>query len=285
MVIVKILGGLGNQMFQYALGVSISLSGKNVKYDLSEMDEYKTHSYQIENFKVNIVRADKNEISTLKNSIINRFFRKLNIGIMVKSTHIYENVGMYNSEILKMENAYLDGYWQSEKYFVKYREHILNDFTIKTILNSRTVSIGNEIDFNNSVSLHIRRGDYVTNETTNKIHGVCSLDYYQSAVSIINQKLSSPVFYIFSDDIDWARENLKIKNKTVFVSHNDIDHGYEDMYLMSKCKHNIIANSSFSWWAAWLNQNPGKIVINPSKWFVSGQYNNKDLIPAGWISL
>lgn len=137
----------------------------------------------------------------------------------------------------------------------------------------------------NAVSLHIRRGDYISNATTNTIHGTCNLDYYKRAVEYIKKNSVSPIFFIFSDDIDWVKDNLHLNEKHYYIDWNNADTNYEDMRLMSLCKHNVIANSSFSWWGAWLNNNPKKIVIAPQKWFNDSKLNTFDVIPEKRIKI
>ncbi len=151
--------------------------------------------------------------------------------------------------------------------------------------NGRNKDIGEMIQSFKSVSLHIRRGDYVSNKVTNQVHGVCDLNYYSHAISYIAERISNTHLFVFSDDPEWAKGNLKTEIPTFFVDNNRADKDYEDLKLMRQCKHNIIANSSFSWWGAWLNQNAGKIVIAPKKWFNDKSINTKDLIPEKWIRL
>ncbi|MBS1565210.1 MAG: alpha-1,2-fucosyltransferase, partial [Bacteroidetes bacterium] len=141
------------------------------------------------------------------------------------------------------------------------------------------------VEKTNAVSLHIRRGDYVTVAHTNQLHGTCSIDYYQRAAELIADVSPDPVFYIFSDDIAWVRENLQLPFPIVFVEGNDEAHAYEDMRLMSRCRHHILANSSFSWWGAWLNGRPDKIVVAPQKWMNNDSIVPKDLIPVSWKRL
>ena len=125
----------------------------------------------------------------------------------------------------------------------------------------------------------------VNNSEVAKVHGACDLEYYNKSIEYLNNKIDSLVFIIFSDDTKWAKENIKISNKTIFVDHNKDEKAWLDMQLMSKCNHNIIANSSFSWWGAWLNRNENKIVISPKRWFNSSNNNTKDLLPNSWIKL
>lgn len=149
-------------------------------------------------------------------------------------------------------------------------------------LSGENKIISDEIRKTNSVSLHIRRGDYITSKITNKFHGTCCLGYYKKAMKLINKKVKNPKYFVFSDDIYWVKKNLEIKN-AFYVDDNVGDKSYIDMQLMSMCKHNIIANSSFSWWAAWLNNNPNKIVIAPKKWFNDPGMDTTDLISEEWI--
>jgi hypothetical protein len=177
--------------------------------------------------------------------------------------------------------VYLAGCWQSERYFKDIEDVIRREFTVKIkpdANNERTTALINSV---NAVSLHIRRDDYVTNQR----HGTCALAYYQQAVEIISRKVSSPYFFVFCDDILWAKENLKLKYPTVFISHNDAAKDFEDLRLMTQCSHHITANSTFSWWGAWLNKKYDKIVIAPGKWFNDEGINTKDLIPEGWIRI
>jgi len=136
-----------------------------------------------------------------------------------------------------------------------------------------------------SISLHIRRGDYVSNVYTNSVHGTCSLDYYQQAVTLLESKLNNPHFFIFSDDLAWAKEHLSFIENVTFVELDVNIPDHDEMFLMSQCLHHIIANSSFSWWGAWLNKNLDKIVIAPKRWFIDETYNTSDLIPDAWIRL
>ena len=136
-----------------------------------------------------------------------------------------------------------------------------------------------------SVCIHIRRGDYVEDIITNQFHGVCNLDYYYRSIEYIASKIKNPYFFVFSDDPLWVKQNLILKYPCDYIDQNFGKKDYEDMRVISKCKHNIIANSSFSWWGAWLNINPNKIVIAPKNWFKSKAINTKDLIPESWFKI
>jgi hypothetical protein len=135
-----------------------------------------------------------------------------------------------------------------------------------------------------SVSVHVRRGDYVSDPATNQSLGTCSAEYYRGAARLIASQVSSPRFFVFSDEPDWARANLELEGPAVFVTHNDPERGYEDMRLMAFCRHHIVANSSFSWWGAWLS-NSGGIVVAPKRWFKANEWDARDLVPERWVRL
>lgn len=291
MIIVNIIGGLGNQMFQYALGKSIALKTKQpLKLDITAFKAYELRSYELAAFNISCSIAAEEEINALKYKNPN-FFEKLNM-LLRKQSAPYsefcykEKYYHFDSEVLdNNESIYLFGYWQSEKYFLDCKETILKEFTLKREISLLSTHYLNMITSSASVSLHIRRGDYVNNRTTNDYHGTCNLDYYKKAVSIIKIKNFKTHFFIFSDDLDWAKKNIDFIDNITFVELSADIPDYEEMYLMSMCRHNIIANSSFSWWGAWLNQNHKKIVIAPKLWFNDGSINTNDLIPNTWIRI
>ncbi|MBP3346185.1 MAG: alpha-1,2-fucosyltransferase [Alphaproteobacteria bacterium] len=296
--VIKLWGGLGNQMFEYAFGRALALSRKtNVKFDYSWFEEVKRQNkvtirhYELKAYNLTAPAADNAECQKLKH---NKFFQKILPAFLYKKlykkgwlpTNLQKekNTGIFQPDSLQARlPAYFEGYFQCEKYFEKYRPQILQDFSLKIPLNDANRKILSSINQTNSVSLHIRRGDYVNNARANAAHGLCSLTYYQNAMDNIASQIQNPHFFIFSDDLDWAARNLKPEHPFTLVDINTADTGYFDMFLMSRCKHNIIANSSFSWWGAWLNQNPEKIVIAPKKWNNSGI--SSAILCDGWIKL
>ncbi len=288
MIIVKLIEGLGNQMFQYAMGRYIAHKN-NTKFKLDKIGflDYKLHEYGLCNFNIKENFATKKEINYFKKykksnkKIIRKFYNAL---FADESKYILEHQFNFIPNIFNAKNnVYLDGFWQSEKYFIDIKDIIKKDFTIKNPSNKYKNKV-TQIKSKNSISLHIRRGDYVKNKETLKHHGICSLDYYNKAIQIVKKKLDNPTFFIFSDDIEWVKKNLNTKSTNFFVSGGKLQN-YEELILMSKCKHNIIANSSFSWWGAWLNDNPKKIIIAPKKWFEVKKMNTIDLIPDSWIKI
>lgn len=267
MVIIKLKGGLGNQLFQYATARNLSLILKTKLFIFSN----KIEKDNLEKFNISSRRISKNRY---------KLFLKFK-----SFTEYKEEYFSYNKEVLKLKNnIILDGYFQSEKYFINCRETILNDLKINKSLKSTSLDLLNEIKKTNSISIHIRRGDYAENSEVNKIHGCVSLSYYENAINLISEKTKNPVYFVFSDDISWAKSNLNIDAK-VYYSEFNKNSAYEDLKLMSKCKNNIIANSSFSWWGAWLNTNPDKIIIIPKRWFKDFSLDSKDIYCNSWIRL
>jgi hypothetical protein len=192
----------------------------------------------------------------------------------------------FDKEILGLQgDAYLEGYWQSERYFSDIQEVIRSEFAFLSEPDAENERIGKEIQDTNAVSIHVRRGDYVSNPETNRVHGVCSLDYYIQAVRQIVERVKEPHFFVFSDDPPWVKANLFLDHRVTYVTHNFGDKSYEDLRLMSSCRHHIIANSSFSWWGAWLNPRPDKIVVAPERWFNNSNADTRDLFPAGWVRM
>jgi len=230
------------------------------------------------------------EVNALKykqESLVAKVLRKLRKKPIPLSNYYYKEPHYnFDANVYDSKGAsYFEGYWQSEKYFLEYREQLLQEFILKKELSNQSKAYRKKILSTASISLHIRRGDYVTNAHTNSVHGTCSMIYYRTSVEEIKSQIIDAHFFIFSDDLVWAKENLNsIENITFIDLAKDVpDH--EEMILMSLCKHNIIANSSFSWWGAWLNQNNKKIVIAPKQWFTDTSINTNDLIPSSWTRL
>lgn len=291
MIITKLQGGLGNQMFQVAIAFAFAkYYNTNFKLDLSFLENnnkttevFTARDYELGVFSYNFKFADKNDIEIFypKNkNILKKIILKIK-KIILKSRIITDNwdTRFFSKKITKY--TYFDGYWQSENYFKKYRNDILDLFKFPE-LSSEFANIKQEIINANSVSIHFRRGDYVKNEHIKSVHGICDFKYYQKASDFIYKKQKNIKFFLFSDEPDWVKNNFKSNiNYTVI----NTGHSITDMMLMSLCKHNIIANSSFSWWGAWLNQNPDKIVIAPKKWFADNKRNTIDLIPNSWLKI
>jgi len=294
MIIVKLMGGLGNQMFQYALGRSLSRKlGVEFKMDKSFYDHQPPgvtpRVYELGVYKIVENFASQNEVDTMlktkKLGLFLRLLRKLKL-YKTKSDYIIEPSNDFYSQIFNVpDNKYLEGYFQSYKYFDSIRDLIIKDFTLKDSPIGKNLECLNKILSVNAVSAHIRRGDYVTDKKTNAYHGTCGPDYYAKALETIKQKVSNPYFFVFSDDIEWVKQNMNFGDQVTYVDWNGPDAGQEDLRLMAACQHFIIANSSFSWWGAYLATNPNKIVIAPQKWFTDPAKVPQDLIPPNWLRI
>jgi hypothetical protein len=283
MVIVKLSGGLGNQMFQYALGRRLSLNWDDkLAFDSSWFSNIKKGDTirDLEISKFNIV---VNEVvqSDIERARPNLFIKILN---KIKGRFNRNIFYTFNRSLLKKrKDIFLDGYFQSYKYFESIRELLLKDFTLKNGYSEEVDKIKMEIEkAGQAVSIHVRRGDFAT--SCKDWHGLCSVDYYKKAFVEIKKKYPAVTLFVFSDDIGWAEENLKLDAQTIFASRPTLN-AVEEMLLMSLCKHQIIANSTFSWWAAWLNENNKKIVVAPSRWLVASNINTNDLLPHDWIKI
>lgn len=285
MIIVKLIGGMGNQMFQYALGRSLAIRNKtDLKMDLSGYEQQKgitPRAYGLSVFAIQADVASVNEVDRIRYS--NLFFAKL--GISGKKYVRERMANIFDSHILDIgDDHYFEGYWQTERYFKDIRDVLLREFSLKPEYDHLDPSLLRAMADGESVALHVRRGDYVSHVGTNQYHGTCSSEYYQSAIRYIADKIGNPSFFVFSDDIEWVKKNIAVDFSVTYVS-DGILKDYEELTLMSKCKHNIIANSSFSWWGAWLNQNPDKIVVAPKKWFNDPDAAKNDIVPDSWVKM
>ncbi len=194
--------------------------------------------------------------------------------------------GFVPSIVRETGSLWLQGYWQSERFFEDFADQIRIELSVKTEPDDTNRAILAQLENTPAVSLHIRRGDYVSNPKANAVHGTCSLEYYKKAAMLVAEKMPvEPVFYVFSDEPEWAKSNLALPFEVKIMDHNDGAHNYEDLRLMSACQHHIIANSSFSWWGAWLNASREKVVVAPAVWFADKSVSNPDIIPESWVRL
>jgi hypothetical protein len=292
MIVSHILGGIGNQMFQYAAGRSLAIHLNDYyMLDLNDFDRYALHhGYELKRvFDVPVEPTSPDELQSVlglrRLSLVKKILRRRQFSFLRGQAFIVEPHFNFWPKFFSLNSSsYLYGYWQSEKYFKSIEKVIRDDFTFKKPLAGKNLIVANQIDTTNAISLHVRRGDYVNDSKTSGIMSVCDSDYYGQAISYMANKVSNPVFYVFSDDMDWVRHSVHIDYPCVYIDHNKGLDSYIDMHLMSLCKHHVIANSSFSWWGAWLNPCAEKIVIAPRVWFRNGN-NDSDLIPSEWVRL
>lgn len=270
-------------MFQYAFIKALSLRNNvDFKIDLSEFNIY-FRPYELELFNIEKKYAQKNDIPRYqllhsRNKHLNYIFSKSqNIARKINKKHFIEKDMAFNSNFLDIKSWYIEWYFQTEKYFKDFEAQIRGDFSFILPLSEKSEQIKEQIKNFNSVSIHIRRWDYLSGNNL-QYHGVCWIDYYKKAITYLEERFTDLSFFFFSDDIEWVKENLPLE-KAHYIDWNIWDSSWQDMQLMSLCKHNIIANSSFSWRGAWLNKNSWKIVIAPQKRFASNSLNSMDIIP------
>jgi len=288
MNIVRITSGLGNQMFQYAFYRALKANGPNTKVDISEF-RHRTHhnGYELERvFHVVPDQASRKECDSLADlsmDLLSEFRRRwLRIRRNCTGTLIRESElgASFHPELLTMRNCYFQGFWQTERYFLPVARSLREELTFRQPLDAGNGRMAEDIASCNAVSIHVRRGDYVKKRRLWSLGAVCSSTYYRNAIDHVGAHVRRPRFFVFSDDLDWARQNVNAED----VVHVDINRGsasFRDMQLMSLCKHHIIANSSFSWWGAWLNAHPGKLVIAPDIWLRDAAM--PDVVPGSWM--
>lgn len=285
-IVMVYMGGLGNQLFQYALAKYLIAKGKNVIADIIDYSKVYSRSFEL----MNVVQDGefqfaseeiceyykmKESIAKIEGSDEKYFFLEPDIA-EYKKYKVSEEWGRINRGIVM-------GYFQTYFFADEVRESLLDCIKFHKIKGCGIRQLAEKIRKGNSVSIHVRRGDYIK-EKERRLDGICSREYYESAVAEIRKKVKNPKFYIFSDDIAWCRENIRVEDAFYFDGEEEENYlDWYDMYLMSICGHNIIANSSFSWWGAWLNQNPEKIVIAPRKWDNFCELEN--LCPPDWMRL
>lgn len=269
--IVAIYGGLGNQMFQYAFYHAMKNQAFKGDFVFYFIPNFKDHNgFELKK----LFRIRKNFVLNILLGIIKKFFKKS----IYNETNACKN---YNNEKIIQ---YYNGYWVSEKHFEKYNNQIrkIYEFNVHQ-LNQKSIEILKKINISNSVSLHIRRGDYVQNESfKNVFEDLTSSNYYLKSIDFFLEKYENVVFFVFSNDIEFTKIMLSKYNNIFFVDWNIGINSWQDMFLMSKCKHNIIANSTFSWWSAWLNKNDSKIVISPTKWYKNNTFVST---PEDWLKI
>ncbi|QWD89167.1 alpha-1,2-fucosyltransferase [Polynucleobacter sp. MWH-CaK5] len=288
MILVRLNGGLGNQLFQYAAGYALAKKNNvELKIDLSSYSENRSRLPEILKLSISAKIADIDEVRRYRNpyGIISKVKRFI-------SQKIYKKyyVDWEPSVLNKSGNIYLDGYFQSDLYFSHCTQDLVREFQIsqQRLDNiSDTISLIHGLP--NCVSIHVRRGDYVTDHRTKFLHDICGNSYFGEAVAKIESILESCNFLVFSDDIDWVMKNMDLPQSTHYISgrtryDGNVLDSVDELYLMSICKHHIISNSTFSWWGAYLNSSAEKRVIYPSLWNRSSSFKHRYIIPTTWNS-
>jgi hypothetical protein len=289
-VLVHLLGGLGNQMFQYAAARAVALRCKApLVLDASWLSDGAQRPLALRPFHIN---ADILQPAPPRSPLslpLSRFAQRLNRRFAPRKlgAPVYrEKSFRYDDDVQSCRApVYMYGYFQSEKYFADCREVIFADFQVASPPRPAARALLGHIEASDAVCLHIRRGDYVTDPSTNAFHGLCPLDYYHRGLDDAARSLTRPRCFVFSDDPVWVRENLKLSVPMTVVDIHGPDEAHEDLRLMAACHSYVIANSSLSWWGAWLGRRPGKRVVAPRQWFRSPSRDASDLVPDDWVRL
>ena len=285
-MIIWVGGGLGNQMFQCALYMAALDKGFRAEADLSSFGNSNFHNgYELDRiFSISVIETSE-KLYQYKQSFFAKALRKIGFKYYgLNPDLLEERNSQYIPNLLSDENKnkYLLGYWQTEDYFISIKDKLRASFLFPPLqgINYQTFL---DISKCQSVSVHVRRGDYLTYSIYSDLG---DSDYYKKALQLFTNKYDNLKFFIFSDDIPWCKENLDVQAESVYIDFNKGNESYIDMQLMSLCKHNIIANSSFSWWGAWLNSSPDKVVVAPRNWFVEDSWHDSSrIIPEGWIKI
>jgi hypothetical protein len=281
-------------MFQYAIGRALAIrSGTALKLDLSSFATDIKRRFELDTFPIQATPASEIDLKSFrlrrngnKWNWQARASRVLDRYLGTGRSSVYRERFFHFDPMVRnlKPPVYLDGYWQSEKYFADCAQLLHREFTPLAPLEPENAVIAGRIGSTNAVSLHVRRGDYVNEPNVSRYHGTCSADYYRRAVDHIAGRVQDGHLFVFSDEPNWARDNLQFAQPTTVVAVNGLNRGFRDMQLMARCRHHIIANSSFSWWGAWLGRTPDKIVVAPKRWF-QVDHDIGDLIPASWVQV
>lgn len=299
MIVVRIIGGLGNQLFQYSFARALSIKfNKRLIIDTSLFNYYQSKEEQSELYKTS-TRDYQLKYFNISSKLLNKYFQHIILQYTKENSgnslinYAIENFLNFQvitpekfslSKINQTKNIILDGYWQNQGIIEDYKNELMREIKRKEALPSKYSEIIKEIISTNAVAVHIRRGDYIDNPIMKQKFVECKKDYYQSSMYLINNRIEDPNYFVFSDAIDWAKKNLSVADNVNFVEIDGI--AYEHLSLMSQCKHQIIANSTFSWWAAWLNPNSSKLVLYPKNWYYDKALNDSVVrIPSDWIEI
>jgi Glycosyl transferase family 11 len=294
MIVVKLAGGMGNQMFQYAAGRHLAEKHQtSLKLDLGFLldrtpkKDFVYRDYDLSVFNIQEDFARPNEVVNFGK------YRRMGRGLHMIRQKINPNLPLFvredpfrfdRSYFQIPAHAYLEGYWQSEEYFKDIEPIIRKEFSFRDVLDQRGCEMAARIREVASVCVNVRRADYVTIKAAQEHHGVCDMDYFLEAVELVSEKVIKPHFFIFSDDIAWCRNNFRLDYPLTIVTHDYAGKRFgQYLHLMTQCENYIIPNSTFGWWAAWLNPNPDKIVVAPLQWYSNLRMDSRHLVPPEWI--
>jgi len=287
-VVMRMAGGLGNQLFQYAAGLALSKArGARLLLDTTSYRKDKLRTYSLDAFALT-PRFVPGPFVPIMAAFDTRY-----VGRMLRSAmpavgwhHVFDRSQGYEPDRFPPGgNLVLDGYWQSDKYFAGIADEVRAAFAFREPPDDVNAKCLGRMARGPSVAVHVRRGDYVINSVTNAIHGTCGPEYYRAAADVSRRTAPAANYFVFSDDPDWAEQQLTWPGPTEVIRHNLGRRDADDLRLMAACDHFIIANSSFSWWGAWLATKPGKVVVAPRRWFAGGPHADVDRTPAGWLRI
>lgn len=291
------MAGLGNQMFQYATARALAhrrhtrlLLDTSTYEAMAAIDTPRKYELDVYNIKGTIASSKELQKIQQPSSVKKMILKDIKHNVIKRDSKLWpyhERTTGYDSRVKWLpNNSYLVGWWQCPKYFESIRPALLKEFEPVKKPNKRNAELLKLVSSCSSVAIHVRRGDYVSNKHASSHHGLAPIDYYSQAIRYIEKQVPSARFIVFSDDLKWCRKELPLPKDSIFVEGNDGNKAYEDIRIMKNCKHAIIANSSFSWWGAWLNTNPSKIIIAPKEWFQNKQANDEiQIIPKDWKRL
>ena len=284
-VVVGLSGGLGNQMFQYAAGRSLALRlGVPLTLDLSWFAGKSERQFALSAFQIEANLCCQSEwLPAHGLKLISRLSRRWRSSIfdvpVWREPHFH-----YSKEFtLLSEPVFLEGHWQSERYFQKISTYLTREFRLRMPLPHASEILLDEIKASDAICVHVRRGDYLSNPAAAKVHGTCSADYYRTGVVELCQGLTKPHCYVFSDEPAWVRNNITFDCPMTVIDINGPQEAYLDFTLMAACSHFLIANSSLSWWGAWMGSNNTKKVIAPARWFLTPDKDTRELLPESWL--
>ena len=281
----RLQGGLGNQLFQYCAGRALA-EARNVPLllDTRWYQQRKDRLFELRHFSHAGVVATRRQLPPLPPTHLAR--RIVRRWLARTGRLVVERANEYDERLATARpGTYLHGYWQVPAYFQHMETMLRDELRFTTLPSSPNARMLQDLKATPSISVHIRRGDYLSPQNA-RIFAVCNAAYYSTAARTILARTGNDYrFVIFSDDPDWANDNIRLPGDCVHVDWNRDPHGWEDMRLMSACKHHIIANSTFSWWGAWLNPDPGKIVVSPKTWYVTPTFSNEHVLPDGWLRI
>ncbi len=291
-IVIRFNGGLGNQMFQYALGRSLStLPGTRVLFDMDFFDlppgEHTPRAFGLNAFHAQCDRATPTQIGLAKQrgSSLRAWLHAIHPRLALDRSRRERGFAFDPTVLDHSGTAYFDGYWQSERYFNRVVQTLRQEFRFRLPLDPERAAWAERIQERPSVSVHVRRGDYISHPAASAHFIPCDETYYDAAMNNLLQVAPNAEFFVFTDDPLWARNHMRTTNTLHFIAADPGAPAAADMHLMSLCKHHIIANSSYSWWGAWLNNKPGKQVIAPIRWFTDPSMDTRDLIPPTWARL